>query len=125
MNKLDDIELDTFLLIPAEDRNIDSILDLLKYMEGMQLDLQRKDVTLSNVCDNCSKVIKAFPGTQERLKPDAKIVDYSLLEDTIVQIQSCRERQISSEQRKLISKFQKSPCSDLTESSALFLLWRA
>lgn len=60
LNKLDDTKLDIFLLRPTEDRRVENILDLMKDMEEVQLGLKRNNVTLSDIRDNFSEVIKEF-----------------------------------------------------------------
>lgn len=77
-NKLDNNKMDTVLLGPAEGRMVDNILDLMKYMEGIPLDLQRDDITVCCVRDNCLEVIEIFSSMHDRLKPDAQILNNSV-----------------------------------------------
>lgn len=98
----------------------------MKNMEGVELSVNRKHVTLINVLDNFPEVTEVFPSIPKSLKPDAQIVHNPLFEDATIQIQSEEKRQISAEQRRLVRVLREPSPSNWAETNApLSLLERA
>lgn len=112
--------------MPAENRKIDDLLFVMEDFEKTQIDLQREDVTLSNIRDNFAEVMKAYSSMELMLKPDAKIVHDPEFEEVIVMIQSGKKIQLTLNQLKTVDKlFTTSYSSNLEKTENLSLLYRA
>lgn len=104
--KLKSDDIAAISLTPSENRRIDGLIQQLKPLESVTLELQRDCTTVSDARTLFDAVMHEFPDTTNRLSPSAGIVHSPVFENAVVKLQQNNSSALSSEESECVSDFE-------------------
>lgn len=98
-------DVDELLLSRKDDQQVDKLLETMAQLDSITLCLQRDDTTMAQVRVMFDTVIEHMPNMENRLKPDADIVESKEFEAGIVHIQQNRVADMTEDEKCAVKIF--------------------